>query len=80
MNFTKKLLLSAALIIGFVAAGFAQETTTVGSAGDYEVWVSSDGKLSGVQQTLKMLYLVSQRQLAQSCLKLDLFYSYLIME
>ena len=42
MNFTKKLLLSAALIIGFVAAGFAQ-TTTVGKAGDYEVWVSSDG-------------------------------------
>ena len=44
MNFTKKLLLSAALIIGVVTAGFAQNTTEIGTAEDYSVWVSSDGK------------------------------------
>ena len=43
MNFTKKLLLSAALIIGFVAAGFAQKTTPVSQHGNYSVFVGSGG-------------------------------------
>ena len=42
MNFTKKLLLSAALIIGFVAAGFAQESKTE-TFGNFNVTFYSDG-------------------------------------
>ncbi len=38
MNFTKKLLLSAALIIGVVAAGFAQTETH----GDYTIWTGTN--------------------------------------
>ena len=42
MNFTKKLLLSAALIIGFVAAGFAQESKTE-TFGNFTTTFYSDG-------------------------------------
>ena len=46
MKFIHKLLLSAAIVIGFVTAGFANpaESTIVGKSGSYEVWVSKDGK------------------------------------
>ena len=44
MNFIKKLLLSAALILGITAAGFAQTQTPISEHGNYRVFIGSGGE------------------------------------